>query len=105
MLGVQEVLAIVVIVLGLALLLAPVIGIPRAFKRIKTATPSTGAVVLSFGGAVLAVVAGLSRRLSWFYCLLALGMNVTWLWAAVQANRRAAARGAAATGRDGPSGE
>jgi len=95
MVGADEALALMVIVLGLALLLVPVVGIPRAVKRLEAARPSTSAVVASCTGVVLAVLAGLSRRLSLFYCLMGAGMNLTWLWLGVQANRRAAARAGA----------
>ena len=89
MIGLQEALLLLVVVLALAFFVAPFVGIRRATKRLKTRERSTGAVVLASIGAGVMAVAGVSGRMNWFYCLLAGVLNLAWLWSAISVNRNA----------------
>lgn len=83
--------AIIAAVLAACLLVVfPVVGIPRALRRVGKLTRSLRGVVFASAGVVVAMLGLASGAMNWFFCLVVAALNGCWLGAAVWANRKAA---------------
>jgi heme O synthase-like polyprenyltransferase len=90
--GLQEQLILGVVFVAVALLVLPLIGIPRAARRLRTKRRSTRAVVASTCATALLAAGTATGVVKPLFGVLGLVLNVTWLCVAVAANRRAGRR-------------
>jgi hypothetical protein len=87
--GAAELFMLLLVLLGGLLIFGPFIGIRRAVARGKRREASTAGVVLPSVALAIECIAAMSGFFNLWFCALAGCLALTWLYAAVQANKSA----------------
>jgi hypothetical protein len=82
-------LTIVIMILGVgSLFVFPMVGIPRALRRVSQRTRSRRGPVIGGLGLVVGTLALVTGALNGFFALMMLALNGCWLFAALWANSK-----------------